>query len=221
MPRKKQSVSQKVTKVEIAEVQSPLALLQNISIDVNKDDVIAIRLSQIEEFLTAKRQEIDAAIDVQEKKVEGLKKDLAKSIDDLGQELLGEKSKMAEKAMQALFPKVKLLIRTQKDCKDKYIVVVNVCTGEYSGGITMSETLTLTAAQKKMESDIEDCGKEIDRLARECAEVRRQLGSLATVERKVRAELAKSSLSQTSEGLELLRRISGINIAGMPQLTAK
>ena len=200
-------MAKKTTKLVLSNVTSNLA--QNIQI--NNQDLVAIRVVQEEEKLENQRKELDANIRTIKKEVSDIQKNISKASKESVEKQFGKKFDALVSALKDLGTTPKREVETSLPTEGKklnYNVTIgennnhyNSTTFSFNGSIAINKSIN-----KLIQEKIETEATLLDRQS-EMIEIRRRISTLPALERRARANLSKIVLLQTEEGRALLEEV--------------
>lgn len=197
--------------------------IMKIDATVDKNDLVAIKVAEVECQLMKREEEIKAAIEARDKENEELKKDVAKEIEAAGKERIGTMLKKVAAAIEALAGKnMQTSIVPHCPCDHReqktFPVSVRVFTEEtnyFTTTVTADIPPTAIEKMKKIVANAEANDKAMEDI---CL-LRGKLSKIPTIERAVRGELAKRKLQAEGQD-ELLRSILSVDLPGIIALPA-
>jgi len=223
----------------------PELLQTNLNFD--KNDLIAITVSALEEQLTLRKEELEDEIKENSENLDQIRNSVGKTLTKHIREASKEKVAAARKALQAMATKgvkISLTMDTpylsidvvDEDCDEdedrpqKIVAYCDYCVSAtgygngYRDGLNIRLCYALPKEVEVLQKEIETCEQKHQDLYRELHEVNEALQNPGRYERKARAALANRSLAQRGEEgqavLEMLQDIVKPKTRQSRQITA-
>lgn len=207
--------------------------IMSTSVTVDKNDVIAIVVSEAEERLTIIYDANRKAATAAEKRADAQMNDLRKQAASDNRASADKAVGLIQQAHAALglSTKVKATVKAEVSLQAGYMhgigqnvdgpSVVVVLGYEISGEVrdSASKSINVTEQYASQLAIIQAAKAEEKKLLETAIEAKQGLSRLATYERKARATLARRSLSDTEEGRAILANIVATDL-GIPLLKA-
>ena len=188
-------------------------------IKIDKDDLIAIRVSEVETGLLQAQAETDTEIRKADKANKDADKALTKAVEKRMETKYGSDADKAMKALKTLgvtnVAKILNVSRDDEGNRAKVSVGVKTVSG-YGGSLTADHKVSYDADEKSQVKAIEKRNEHLRSLRERAVEIRKRLSQLSSLERQAKAAMAKNALKQSREGRELLDQVS--RIPGLPEL---
>jgi hypothetical protein len=199
-----------------------LAGLNNVDLELGQQELVDIRLSEVEIQMHRKEQELD-------EKAKGLRQqnqqtsgELNSEVERLAQAEFGERAKVLAEQINAFGEFGKYAVRlnvTWGRERDSYSIVLSVGpTNDVDRGhhtLAASLVRELPAGLREKVDAMDKVDVQIAELEKEKAQLRVNLGRMGMFERRVRAEVAIDKLERTAAGKELLARIRNVPLLGV------
>lgn len=206
----------------------------NVRMDVTKEDLIAIKVSEYERNLIIKQKETAKTISVLTKELKTAEDTLTKQIEkdcDLitatepgidqiikGMETLGLKVKTIVNPYKA-----EVLFKNEIDPSPWNIDIS--CTikedERYGNGLPINHKVTPSVDALKLRDQVRDLSDNLDKEKKYSFEIKKSLASISTLERQARAQFASHALKSSKEGQAVLDNIKGIDDSFLlPEKTA-
>lgn len=179
----------------------------SLSAKLEKDDIVAIIVSQQEMELTDRRDALVEELNEIRKEIQLL----TRGISDKSEEVLNDKFtpalKPLQEAMTAFGLEVKPAIDSHGSSREYLSASVRMVK---NGGNLASFSVTMETPEdiRAMYDKIRDLKVKQSNIAEVVAEIKNRLDSVPQMERMAKAELAKAALSQSEDGKKLLDIVS-------------
>ncbi len=197
-----------------------LPVTSEIKLDttIGTDEIVAIRVAEVERTLLEKQVELKAQRAWLKSEITQTEEKLASGSMDVAKAVLGKKVGALREALR--FAGLKqdgdvswTYCHETAGGRDQYTVQASV------PGIIQNLRAPLTAKQRaplvKLEKQREDLIEHVAETEEQMVQVKEDLRRLPTLERQVRAELARNIISASSNGDGLLAAIRGVTIPGI------
>ncbi len=183
-----------------------------IKLEVGTSDLVAIRVAQVETDLAGRRKEqegIQRTLNTERKRFERDREDLVVVL--VSTEL--PEVKIACNAMETLGLKGPKTEHVLDAPGKKVTVTISAANGErYGNSASSTKTLQMTVAIQELCDKLTENADRAAEVQQELVQIRKELGSLGTVERQAKAAIATQVLQDMEGGTELIEAAQGGDI---------
>ena len=185
-------------------------LQKSIKVELTKDDIIAFKVSEQEDVLEGKRNDLQKKLEAQRRNIADTQKKLDKAVTAAANDKYGDAVKGIQDAYKTfgLDREIKIhasLVNKSADSdngsKSNISVTLNIGKdgGSYYGHSEDLKEIPLTAEVKSLVKDANDQEQEVSNTINLIADIRTILQNMSRLERKTKAEFVKKVLSQNVE----------------------
>jgi Skp family chaperone for outer membrane proteins len=192
--------------------------LMNVDLSLDKNDIIAIKVSEVEVDLQNKLADASKQIKEGNQKVDGLRKKIQASVDKRLKKGVEEKVKTVTDAFDYLGITVDSSVNVVIDDHNGGVIKIQFDqrANDYHYARFSKETnFKYNKSEKKLCEEIKKVQEFLSELQDYVIALRQQLSKINTLERQVRASLARKALESKGHS-DILKRIDGIK--GFPAL---
>lgn len=185
---------------------APMALTAGINMNVDKNDIIAIKLSAAERSLNEDLKSAQARARTHEKEIKFKTTELAK----LYAATLATTITPAVDTLKALAKEFDGFAITEpgySEGQNGLTVSVSVVKDNYGNHRSISKLVPYDDAQKKLQEEVQAEKDKLKDVHAEIVEAKQRLAKMPTLERQYRAAIATAALSSTEQGLALLSQL--------------
>jgi len=184
---------------------------KKMNLELTKDDVIAYKVSIVEDRLEEEKKEKDKELKAKQKVISKLEEEFKDAVDAFAEKEVGEEVKAVNDAFKKLGIKKTLKISACIDEeKKKKLVSISVKLGKdddgyYSGTFTEDvRKVAFNQDLKDVEKKLDDARDEGNVLINRIAEIRNILANMGRLERKAKAKVVEEILKKDSAVRKLL-----------------
>lgn len=215
----------------MSEPTNPGTELIQVSAQLDLDDIVAVRLSDIEATLMENDRAITTQLKGANANLGAAKKDLRTMVDELAKSLYGKAAENLMPAFAALgatSTKTGITSRLMRETRSSTVedviqvsIIVSSSSGcQYKGGISFDNSVTPPQDVIDKRQEVWDIEDNINTLQGKIAEIRRALSKVGSYERQIRGQIARTRLGQTEEGRSVLEGVDNFRVRGLPELPA-
>jgi hypothetical protein len=176
------------------------------SLEVTKDDLIAVAVSRKETKLLAEKAQHEGEIKTLDQEMSAKRKDLDKAVKPACEAKWGDLIKKANDALKALgLDRDIELCPYLREEEGKLVISTRVSYGCNSNLLTAPAPANI----KALHAEIKGLEKKRETVYDKLVTVRKNLSLLPTMERQARAKWAASVISQSPEGRKFLQEFAG------------
>jgi hypothetical protein len=198
--------------------QLPQDAVERIMSEVNKDDLVAIRVVEQQDQLTQAKSDAEKELN----KLTASVTTLQTKLGTLGPKQVSSVStKDAEKAAKALSDagfgkfRVKATFGSTDEAKQEWTINITILDGKKTYSNDVVETtvsVPFTAEATSLLEQIREAQKEIGVLQQTLFRIKRQFADLPNLALRARAKLARVAIERSSTGRQLLEQIGTVRL---------